>query len=301
MLLIALWYAASVVCNQTSKVLVQTVSPKALTLAQMVIATACGALTIFGFKAAPFDGITSLPQLKDVALLAAIYSAGFTVFNACFEVMHVSMIMVLRAAEPLSTLLLGLALIPRNESGGSLPRPAVLTALMVVVGGCGLSAIGEYGPTKNGLLLAWATNILFSVRGILGKKMFAVSSGKPQMGPYSLFLHLTWMGVILQVAMMAVQSLLPGGAGLAAALPPLPTAESLHILLLNGVSFYTYLQLSWVCLGRMSAVSHSLANSLRRPATILAALAFAPAPLSPLNIAGIVTACVGAVTYGVLQ
>jgi len=270
MLLIALWYVTSVVCNQTSKVLVQTVSPKALTLAQMVIATACGALTIFGFKAAPFDGINSLPQLKDMALLAAIYSTGFTVFNACFEVMHVSMIMVLRAAEPLSTLSLGLAMIPRSERGGSLPRPAVLTALMIVVGGCGLSA-------------------------------FAASNGKPQMGPYSLFFHLTWMGVILQVAMMAVQSLLPGGAGLAAAFPPLPAAASMKTLLLNGVSFYTYLQLSWVCLGRMSAVSHSLANSLRRPATILAALAFAPAPLSPLNIAGIATACVGAVTYGVLQ
>ena len=59
-------------------------------------------------------------------------------------------------------------------------------------------------------------------------------------------------------------------------------------------------RLSFVCLGRMSAVSHSLANSMRRPATIAAAVAFAPAPLSALNWAGVVIACLGALLYGVL-
>eukprot|EP00966_Prymnesium_polylepis_P193483 4484839-Prymnesium_polylepis.1 len=72
------------------------------------------------------------------------------------------------------------------------------------------------------------------------------------------------------------------------------------LLLANGASFYGQLQLSFVCLNRMSAVSHSLANSMRRPATVAAALMFAPAPLSPLNWAGVVLACVGALVYGLL-
>lgn len=50
----------------------------------------------------------------------------------------------------------------------------------------------------------------------------------------------------------------------------------------------------------MSALSHSLANSMRRPATIAASLAFAPAPLSPLNWAGVALACAGALLYGLL-
>ena len=69
---------------------------------------------------------------------------------------------------------------------------------------------------------------------------------------------------------------------------------------LNGLGFYAQLQLSFVCLGRMSALSHSLANSMRRPATIAASLAFAPAPLSPLNWAGVGLACAGALLYGLL-
>ena len=72
------------------------------------------------------------------------------------------------------------------------------------------------------------------------------------------------------------------------------------MLLLNGAAFYAQLQLSFVCLTRMAAVSHSLANSVRRPATIAAALLFSPAPLSALNWAGVAIACAGALLYGLL-
>ena len=47
----------------------------------------------------------------------------------------------------------------------------------------------------------------------------------------------------------------------------------------------------------MSAMSHSLTNSLRQPATILAALVYAPMKLSPINIAGILLACAGGILY----
>ena len=50
----------------------------------------------------------------------------------------------------------------------------------------------------------------------------------------------------------------------------------------------------------MSALSHSLANSMRRPVTIVAALAFAPAMLTRANWAGVVLACLGALVYGLV-
>jgi len=71
-------------------------------------------------------------------------------------------------------------------------------------------------------------------------------------------------------------------------------------ILLNGASFYAYLQLSFAVLGLMSAVSHSVANSMRRPATILAAIAYAPIELSALNILGIAVACGASLVYGLL-
>ena len=41
--LVAAWYFASVVCNQSSKVLLRSLGSQTLTLAQLVIAAACGA------------------------------------------------------------------------------------------------------------------------------------------------------------------------------------------------------------------------------------------------------------------
>ena len=50
----------------------------------------------------------------------------------------------------------------------------------------------------------------------------------------------------------------------------------------------------------MSAVSHSIANALRRPATIGAALLVAPTPLTPTNAAGMALACLAALVYGLI-
>ena len=109
------------------------------------------------------------------------------------------------------------------------------------------------------------------------------------------FFHLCVLGALFQAAILAV------GGG-AAAFAPVASAVSADAALvaLNGASFYAYLQLSWVCLGRMSAVSHSVANSLRRPVTVVAALVVAPAALSPLNLVGIILACLGGLIYGLL-
>lgn len=293
--LICLWYAASVVCNQTSKTLLnsEVVSGSVLTLLQTFFATGCGMLC-FAAKISPFDGFKDKQHFFQLSFLAAIYSLGFYLFNSCVSVMHVSMVMVLRAAEPLTTLALSVVL--GGLAGSSLPPPGRLAALFLTVAGCALSAFGEHGPTPHGLLLAVAANVCFSLRGILGKRFLSTAGG---MRPVALFFHLAWIGSCFQVATLVGSSLLHGGSTFGA-LACAATAADLPALLLNGVTFFTYIQLSWVCLGRMSAVSHSVANSLRRPATIAAALLVAPAPMSLLNFAGMVLACIGALLYGLL-
>ena len=61
-------------------------------------------------------------------------------------------------------------------------------------------------------------------------------------------------------------------------------------MLINGVTFWAYLQLSWLVLGRVSAVTHSVLNSLRRPVICTAGfLRFGGDPTA-LNITGIALA-----------
>ena len=88
--LVALWYATSCVANETSKraLALRLLDPLSLTLAQLLVASGCGALLIFGVKAEKYDGIRSAAQLRDTTTLAAAFTAGFITLNACFRAMH---------------------------------------------------------------------------------------------------------------------------------------------------------------------------------------------------------------------
>ena len=134
----------------------------------------------------------------------------------------------------------------------------------------------------------------FSLRAILGKRV----TRKHGAGAVRLFFQMCVLGAGMQTALLVASAAARGSMNV---VPPLATITRTPLtLLLCGVSFFGQLQLSFVCLGRMSAVSHSLANSMRRPATIAAAVLIAPAPLTPLNWAGVGVACAGALLYGLL-
>ena len=102
-LLLALWYASSIVNNQSSKVLVSLLGAEVLTLNQLLVSAGCGTLVL---RQSPlrFD---SRPHLILTAVLAASFLAGCYTLNSCLAAMHVSLAMVLRSAEPLTTLALG--------------------------------------------------------------------------------------------------------------------------------------------------------------------------------------------------
>eukprot|EP00966_Prymnesium_polylepis_P029835 692929-Prymnesium_polylepis.1 len=55
-LLVALWYAISVVNNQTSKLLVGTLGPELLTLNQLVLSVGCGAVVLAAQGSRPTGG-----------------------------------------------------------------------------------------------------------------------------------------------------------------------------------------------------------------------------------------------------
>ena len=137
-------------------------------------------------------------------------------------------VMVLRAAEPLTTLLLALPLLPRADR----PSQARVLALLGVVAGCALSATGKHGPTPAVILIALASNVCFSLRGILGKRLSRSYGG----GPLSVFFQLCALGAAMQAALILA---IAGPAGLA---PLVGAAAALPLLVANGVSFYAYLQ-----------------------------------------------------------
>ncbi len=53
-----------------------------------------------------YQPIASADQLQKTALLAAVFTLGFVTLNWALGIMHVSLVMTLRATEPMFTLLL---------------------------------------------------------------------------------------------------------------------------------------------------------------------------------------------------
>jgi drug/metabolite transporter (DMT)-like permease len=193
-LLVVIWYASSVVCNQSSKQLLGlgVGGPAQLTLIQLIIGAGCGLLVCVSTRSSwESHAIRSKEQLFDTTLAAASITAGFGTLNACMDVMHVSLVMVLRAAEPLTTLLLAYALLPSSEHVSA--KKAL--SLLPVVFGCMLAAVGAHAPTASGLALALASNVCFSLRGILGKRI-AVTHGT---AAFPLFFQMCLLGSVLQV------------------------------------------------------------------------------------------------------
>ena len=286
--IIACWYGSSIVCNQSSKVLLSSagVSASGLTLAQFCISSVISA-ALLGLRVVDYTPVASVGQWRDTALCAVAVTAGFGLLNSCVAAMHVSLVMVLRAAEPVFTLLLAAMLLPRS----ALPSSSKAMALVAVVAGAGLSSAGAHSPSALGLALVAACNVCFAARGILSKRLAAAYATDA----CSEFFHLSVLGAALQALSCLVST-----AVLGAPLPALPPVAHVPTLLRSGAAFFAYNQLSWVCLARMSAVSHSLFNSLRRPATVVAALAYNPMPLAAHNVAGLVIACLGALLYGML-
>jgi len=303
--LIFLWYTTSVLCNETSKKLVKPADGNpifdklTLTLAQLVISSCCGfALTHPAFGLVTYKGIQSKDQLLLTSVLAGVFALGFITLNASFKEMHVSLAMTLRAGEPVCALILAGFFLKSEPFNIKL----ALSLLPVVIGS-GLSAFGVSNATKAptnaqkgnlilGVGLVMLSNVCFAFRGILTKKI------KEQSNPdsYNLFFQLCYLGSAVQTCIIVcVRAFIPDGVLIPSSAM---MSRELVVILLNGISFFEYLQLSWAVLARMNVVNHSMCNAMRRPATIFMSLMVNPKPLSFIEGLGMAAACFGSLIYG---
>jgi hypothetical protein len=77
---------ASIVSNDSTKRLLSSgaVDPRTLTLAQMGCCALCSG-GLLALRAAPYDAIRSVVQLRDMAVLAAVYLFGNTGLNVSLQ------------------------------------------------------------------------------------------------------------------------------------------------------------------------------------------------------------------------
>ena len=310
-LLSVLWYVASVVCTNGSKVLKRTVSSTQLGFAQLVISALCAylvcdkqRLSISALTSSPAEGRRLSAQLW---ALGIVFALSFLALNTSFGFLDVSLAVTLRAAEPLFAASAAVAM-------GKQVHCSTLASLVAICAGAALaaSASAPLGGSISwtGVALVALANVGFVARSVLAKHIGATFK---RVRPAPLFFHVCARGALVQGALLVVVAARAGGGvdgfraallrpGGAAGHGVGSDASSLALpLVLNGIAFFLYLFCSFTLLARIPVMTHTVANSMRRPFNVVAAVYLLGENLGRTKALGIALACAGATSYSLIQ
>ena len=289
------WYATSVWCGYTSKLLLQEFksiggvrNAELLSLFQFLGAS-CFACLFARWSDGEVQKVPNEMASWKLWRVAAAFSFGFTFVNSTFSVTSIAMAETLRALEPVSTVLLGVLWL-----GQSVSNLRMLTLVPIVLGAA-LASASSLDFNWLGLLLATAANVSFSLRSVFVKDFKAATKVAPMSSPATFF-YIVSRGIPLQMVTIVALNY----SSSATILTSLLLQQPARIWLLIGTNmfcFFAYNCLSFLVLSRVNVITHAVLNGFRRAATIgFSVVAFATV-ISTLNIVGILMATAGVVMY----
>lgn len=219
--------------------------------------------------------------------LAVVHTLGNTLTNVSLGAVAVSFTHTIKALEPLFSVALSALFM------GDAPSGAVLATLFPIIGGVALASTSELSFNWTGFLSAMGSNLTFQSRNVLSKRFMA--GGKPALDNINLFSVIT----ILSFVILAPVALALEGAPLShAALIAHGVADPRLLLqraILAGLCFHAYQQVSYMILQRVSPVTHSIGNCVKRVVVIIASVFVFRNPVTPQNALGALQGGVGAV------
>lgn len=294
----AIWYLTGAFTNSSSKLALASLPvslPLTLTLVQHLTATACGSVVCRLLRLQPYRPLPTASETSDQAWrslgwLCAVYTLGFALTNASFGAVNASFVDTVKAAEPISTVVLAHALLPQEQL-----TARVLVALLPIVGGVAISSMAEASASLVGLAFALGSNFCFSARSIAAK-LVGQQMGEARMDGANLFVHVNRLGLL--VLLPAV--LLFESAQLRALCVELSAERltaSLRLFAFNGLMYYLNNQMNFLVLEKVDTLTHGIINCGRRVANILFAIMWFGNRVNSFNAAGISLAVAGGFMY----
>mmetsp|Transcript_26569 Transcript_26569/g.106391 ORF Transcript_26569/g.106391 Transcript_26569/m.106391 type:complete len:364 (+) Transcript_26569:296-1387(+) len=316
-LLIAVWYGSSCIAITTSKICMTAARvPFVLCSTQCLTAvlTTRGYLWLLGR-----GNVSRLrrPAEKWAVLKVSVgYSAGFALTNVAFAMASAPFVETVKAAEPVSTALLAIALLGERE------RAATYAALVpIVLGVAAATGGGGSGDSLFSLaaLTVVASNLCFSLRAVFAKALKAQHPGSAAArSAIALFYHVSRYGL---PGFLAAAVLRGDVATLVSAVVakysgddsghPRPSSSStagqvaslerphtfLAALVANGLAYTTYNMASFMVLARVSTTTHAVLNVFRRVVVIGVTAIYFREPMTASGLAGVLTAAFGVAVY----
>uniref|UniRef100_A0A0D6QVH9 Sugar phosphate transporter domain-containing protein n=1 Tax=Araucaria cunninghamii TaxID=56994 RepID=A0A0D6QVH9_ARACU len=227
-------------------------------------------------------------QLLAILPLACVHTMGNLFTNMSLGKVAVSFTHTIKAMEPFFSVLLSALFL------GDIPNPWVVASLAPIVGGVALASLTEASFNWAGFWSAMASNVTFQSRNVLSKKLMVKK--EESMDNINLFSIITIMSLFL---LAPVTLFFEGVKFTPAHLQSmgLDVKDIALKALVAGICFHSYQQVSYMILQRVSPVTHSVGNCVKRVVVIVASVLFFRTPVSPINALGTSIALAGVFGY----
>ncbi|XP_042496572.1 phosphoenolpyruvate/phosphate translocator 1, chloroplastic-like isoform X3 [Macadamia integrifolia] len=230
----------------------------------------------------------SRSQLVAIIPLAMVHSLGNLFTNMSLGKVAVSFTHTIKAMEPFFSVLLSVLFL------GEIPSAWVVVSLLPIVGGVALASLTEASFNWAGFWSAMASNLTNQSRNVLSKKVMVKK--EESMDNITLFSIITIMSFIMCLPL----TLLMEGVKFT---PAYMQAAGLNVKevclrsLLAALCYHAYQQVSYMILQRVSPVTHSVGNCVKRVVVIVTSVLFFQTPVSPINSLGTGVALAGVFLY----
>ncbi|XP_022923839.1 triose phosphate/phosphate translocator, non-green plastid, chloroplastic-like [Cucurbita moschata] len=286
-LLFGLWYLFNIYFNIFNKQVLKVFPfPVTVTAVQFAVGTVL-VLLMWGLNLYKRPKISGA-QLAAVLPLALVHTLGNLFTNMSLGKVAVSFTHTIKAMEPFFSVILSAMFL------GETPTPWVVASIIPIVGGVALASATEASFNWAGFSSAMASNLTNQSRNVLSKKVMAKK--EDSMDNITLFSIITIMSFfLLSPVAVFMEGVKVTPAYLQSA--GLNVNQVFTRSLLAALCFHAYQQVSYMILQRVSPVTHSVGNCVKRVVVIVSSVIFFQTPVSPINSIGTGIALAGVFLY----
>jgi len=249
-------------------------------------------LWITGLRKAPKLNFDNLMNLMPAAMA---YIISHTCTTIALGAGAVSFAHIIKAGEPLVTALVSAVLLQQFFPW------QVYATLMPVVGGVGLACLKEVSFSWVAFSNAMLANFGGALRGVFSKKLMGKPVGENMDSRNLNAVLLLMMSFLLIPAIVVVEGakLRPGWTAAIAA--GYGEKKLLMEILVSGILFYFYQEISFMALDNVHPITHALGNTFKRAVLIIASVVFFRTKITPLGALGSAIALAGVFLYSVAK
>ncbi|CAL4910125.1 unnamed protein product [Urochloa decumbens] len=289
--MILVWYTLNIYFNIYNKLVLKAV-PFPYTITTFQFASGSFFITLMWLLNLHPKPRLSLRQYAKLLPLALIHMLGNIFTNMSLGKVAVSFTHTIKAMEPFFSVLLSVLFL------GETPSLLVLGSLAPIVGGVVLASMTEVSFNWIGFWSAMASNLTNQSRNVFSKKLLA--DKEDSLDDINLFSIMTVMAFLLSAPLMlSIEGIKFSPSYLQSA--GVNVKDLCVKAALAGTCFHFYQQVSYSLLARISPVTHSVTNSLKRLVVIVASVLFFRTPISPINALGTGVALAGVFLYSQLK